>query len=42
MSRGSRVFVQELYMGVPVPDALREGDMAGNFAFLEKELKLSS
>jgi hypothetical protein len=31
------VLVQDLNMGVPIPDALKEGD----YAFLEKELKIS-
>jgi hypothetical protein len=33
--------LQDLYVALPVPEALRSGDNAGSFAFLEKELRFS-
>ena len=35
------VLVQDLYLGLLVPDALKKGDTSGGFAFLEKELRFS-
>jgi len=32
---------KDLYVGVPVPEPLREGDTSGGFAFLEKEMRFS-
>lgn len=37
----SLVLLQDLYVALPVPEALRSGDNAGSFAFLEKELRFS-
>jgi hypothetical protein len=34
--------VQDLYVALPVPDALKSGENAGSFAFLEKELRFST
>lgn len=35
--------LQDLYVGLPVPDSLKQaGDGATSFAFLEKELRFSS
>jgi hypothetical protein len=35
------LLLQDLYVALPVPEALRSGDNAGSFAFLEKELRFS-
>lgn len=35
------LMLQDLYVALPVPEALRSGDNAGSFAFLEKELRFS-
>ena len=32
---------KDLYVGVPVPELLKEGDGQAGFAFLEKELRFS-
>lgn len=36
-----RLCAQDLYVALPVPDALKSGENAGSFAFLEKELRFS-
>lgn len=33
--------LQDLYVALPVPEALRSGENASSFAFLEKELRFS-
>jgi hypothetical protein len=36
------VTAQDLCGGIPVPPILQEGDAAGSFAFLEKELRFAA